>query len=58
MNNSDSGKAKRPVWVWLISAFFILSAGWTLLSSYLLFSGSIPITDEQRAYFDSLSSIV
>ena len=46
---------RRPGWIWVISIFFMLSCGWTLLSFYLIFSGSIPITAAQRAYFEALS---
>ena len=33
-------RRKRPTWVWLISLFFVLSAGWTLLSFALVWGHS------------------
>jgi len=44
---------KRPKLVWIISIFYILSAGWTVLSFALIYSGSIPINEAQKAYFAS-----
>jgi len=44
---------KRPKLVWIISIFYILSAGWTVLSFALIHSGAIPINEAQKAYFDS-----
>ena len=50
MNNSQVVKNKRPVWVWIFSIFFFISAVYTLLSLYLLHSGFVPITEENRLY--------
>jgi hypothetical protein len=44
---------KRPKLVWVISIFYILSAGISILMVVLLYSGVIPITEAQNAYFDS-----
>ena len=44
---------KRPKLVWIITMFYIISAGWMLLSFALIYSGAIPINEAQRAYFDS-----
>jgi hypothetical protein len=44
---------KRPALVWVISIFYIVSAGFTLLSFALIFSESIPLNEAQRAYFQS-----
>ena len=46
---------KRPVFVSGISILYFLSAGWVLLSSFLLYSGTIPLSGEQKAYFSSLT---
>ena len=46
---------RRPPWVWAISIFYFLSAGWITLSILIVRSGAIPMTDAQRQYFDSLS---
>ncbi|MDA0238266.1 MAG: hypothetical protein O3B03_07110 [Proteobacteria bacterium] len=48
---------RRPIGVWLVSAFYLLSAGWTLLSFALIFGGAIKITAAQEAYFASLSGV-
>ena len=49
-------KKKRPKWVWAITIFYFFSAGWTLLSFYLIGSGLIPMGPAAKAYFDSLST--
>lgn len=54
--NEDSNR-RRTGWIWIISIFYLLSTGWTLLSFYLIFSGAIQITAAQEAYFRSLSSV-
>ena len=48
---------KRPGWVWAISIFYFISAVFTLLSFYVIFSGRISIDPAQKAYFDSLTPI-
>lgn len=57
METNQGEARKRPVWVWIISIFFFLSAGWTLLSFYLVYSGAIPLQPEQTAYFESLTPV-
>lgn len=52
----DNMNKKRPVGVWIISIFYLLSAGWTLLSFLLIFSGAIAINEAQRSYFASLGT--
>lgn len=47
---------KRPGWVWVISIFFFFSAAWTLLSFYLIHTGTIPLNQQQRAYFEGLGA--
>jgi len=49
----DPDSRKRPKLVWVISIFYILSAGWTILSFALIYSGAISISVAQKAYFDS-----
>jgi hypothetical protein len=46
---------KRPGWVWAISILYGLSAIWTPISFYLIYSGLIPLAPAQKAYFDGLS---
>jgi hypothetical protein len=48
---------KRPRWVWAISIFFFLSAGWTLLSFYLISTGAIPLNAVQKEYYDRLAGV-
>jgi hypothetical protein len=55
MSDEQKTSRKRPVWVWVISIFFFISAGWTLLSFYLIWSGVIPLAPAQKAYFDQLT---
>lgn len=48
---------KRPGWVWLICIFMCFSFCWTMLSFYLIFSGSIPVSPAQMLYFKSLTPL-
>ena len=57
MTTTTDLPAKRPGWVWAISLLMFFSAAWTLLSFYLIGSGSIPLAPEQQAYFQSLSAL-
>ena len=52
----NTKKKKRPIWIWVISIFYFLSAGYTLLSFYLIYTGTITLTPAMQAYFDSLST--
>jgi putative exporter of polyketide antibiotics len=45
---------KRPTLVWVISVFYMLITGFTIISFLLVFGGAIPLTDAQKASFDSL----
>jgi membrane protein implicated in regulation of membrane protease activity len=40
--------------VWVVFAFYLLSAGWTLLSFALIWSGTITLGHAQREYFAKL----
>jgi len=55
MQTATETPTRRPVWVWLISVYFFLSASWTLLSFYLIRIGAVPLTPPQRSYFESLN---
>ena len=57
MTNKGKSTRHRPIGVWLLSAFYALSAGWTLLSFALVFSGAIKITPAQEVYFASLTGV-
>ena len=52
-----SQQRRRPVWVWVISAYYILSVLWVCLSFYLILSGSVPLTPGAKAYFEGLTSV-
>jgi hypothetical protein len=56
MEGAPASGRRRTGWIWVISIFYTLSVGWTLLSFYLILSGSIPIPAAQQAYFEALSS--
>lgn len=47
---------KRPTWVWIICVFYLVSFLWTSLSWYMIFSGSIVLSPEVKAYMESLTS--
>jgi hypothetical protein len=55
MNNTSlqSAQRKRPKLVWMITIFYVISAGWTLISFALIYSGVIEVTKAQEAYFKS-----
>jgi hypothetical protein len=57
MTNGIQQSSRRPIGVWIISAFYLLSAGWTLLSFALILSGAIKISPVQEVYFASLTSV-
>lgn len=57
MKNEEKNSRRRPIGVWVVSAFYVLSAGWTLLSFALIFGGAIKITAAQEAYFASLTGV-
>lgn len=47
---------KRSKLVWAVFLFYVLSVGYMALSFFLIFSGAIPVTPEQAAYFGNLSA--
>ena len=57
MTSEGQGSKRRPIGVWVVSAFYVLSAGWTLLSFALIFGGVIKMTAAQEAYFASLTGV-
>jgi mannose/fructose/N-acetylgalactosamine-specific phosphotransferase system component IIC len=56
-NEVSDGPKKRPVWVWVISVLYGLSAIWTPISFYLIYAGLVPLNAAQKAYFDGLGVI-
>jgi hypothetical protein len=57
VENPPPVPAKRPALVWIISIFYFVSAGWTMLSFLLIFSGAIPLNEAQKEYFQSQSPV-
>lgn len=55
METNEAGSRKRPVWVLIISIFYLLSASWTLFSFYLILTGSITLQPAQKEYFENLT---
>ena len=55
MDTVAKPRIKRPKLVWAVFLFYVLSVGYTALSFFLIFSGSVPVTPEQAAYFRNLS---
>jgi len=49
-------RGKRPKLVWIVFLFYLISVGYTGLSFFLVYSGSIPVTPEQARYFQNLSA--
>lgn len=47
-------EGKRPGWVWVISLFYIFSFVVTFLIFSLIFSGVIPLPENQKHYFENL----
>jgi hypothetical protein len=56
METATGSVRKRTGWIWAICLFYLISAGWTILATALVYSGSAPLNAAQRAYFASLSS--
>lgn len=48
---------KRPKWVWAISIFYSFSIVSAIYSFYVIYSGSIPLNEVQKEYFESLNFI-
>jgi hypothetical protein len=55
MEQANDSVRRRTGWIWAISIFYLLSAGWTILSFVLIYSGTISVNPAQRAYLESLS---
>ena len=52
-----SSSRRRPALVWAIFVWYVLSAGYTLLSFMLIFAGRVPLTAEASRYLGSLSPL-
>lgn len=51
---SNNSVSKRPVLLWLICIFYVVSFFWTVLSYYLVLTESIPVSIEMKVYMRSL----
>jgi len=56
MAQTDVETHKRPGLVWVISIFYVIAFGWSLLSVILIYTGIIPTNQAQQAYFDSIGT--
>lgn len=57
MINEVHQSRRRPIWVWVITVFYLLSAGFTLLSFVWINIGAAKLDAAQEAYFASLTSV-
>lgn|SRR5262245_7483730 len=48
---------RRPIWIWAIFLFYLVSTVWTLLSFFLIYSGRIRINAAQQAYLANISVV-
>ena len=55
MTTDDMAPRRRPTGVWVVTAFYLFSAGWTLLSLALVASGAIVLTPAMKTYYASLT---
>lgn len=61
--NADSVSApsqahhRRPKLIWVISGLYVLSAGWTVLSFFLVYGGLVPQTEAESNYFANLTAL-
>ena len=55
MTSKIESSRHRPLGIWLICGFYLLSVGWTIFAFVLVFGEEIPLTASQKAYFESLS---
>jgi hypothetical protein len=56
-NVDETGKQKRPILVWVISAWYFLSVTVMMVSHVTILAGFVPVREEQRAYFESLTGV-
>ena len=49
--------SKRPIPVWIISAFFFFSAIYTLYSFAIVLSGNVNLTPQMQRYLESLTPL-
>lgn len=52
-----SGGNKRPFLIWVITVAYGIAVIATILGPTLMYSGMMPITETQRAYFDGLGPV-
>jgi hypothetical protein len=49
---------RRPVWVWVIFVFYVVSAGWGLVMQCLMFLGLYTLAPEQQALVGDMTTAV
>ena len=47
----------RPVWVWVISIFYLFGAFSSVLSYAMIYSGKLPMTEQQSQYMANLTIV-
>lgn len=52
-----SAAVKRPVWVWVITIFFVVQVGVMIRSFVLILSGAVGITPAAQAYIAGLGPL-
>ena len=53
----DIDTSSRPGWVWVISIYYGISFLWTGLSFYLVTSGTFPLNEAKKSYFDHFTFV-
>jgi hypothetical protein len=51
---TTSAQSKRPKWVWIIVVGYFVSLFVTLMSLYLIHKGAIPLSDDDKSYYENL----
>ena len=56
-NMKETAKPKRPIMVWIISAWYFLSVTVMMISHLTIVGGFVSVREEQRPYFESLTGV-
>src|SRR5262245_2406889 len=57
MPSRSPSRRRRPVLVWVVFLWFVVSASYTLRSFALIFSGRVTLSDEASRYLSNLSPL-
>ena len=57
MQSNTAGTRKRPILVWVIFLYYVLSFPFIALSFYLVFSGAVPLTPGEQSYLGNLTPV-